>query len=157
MLNLLGPRPYSDRIVDAIYAGELWEHLERDAASRLTRECLRVLKPGGVLRICVPDGEAFWREYLRKLDEQLARPPLEREACSLDDHVRMYFRDICTRRRLLGSMGHFHKWQYDEVQLTALFSDSGFREVRRHAFHDSRIPDIEQVERSDFLIVEGVR
>lgn len=69
----------------------------------------------------------------------------------------MYFREICTRKKWFGSMGHTHKWQFDEVQLIALLEQCGFEEVARMRFHESRIEDVDLVERSDFLIVEGVK
>jgi hypothetical protein len=48
-------------------------------------------------------------------------------------------------------------FSYRSFQLVDLFERLGFREVRRMAFHDSRIPDIARIERSPFLIVEGVK
>lgn len=155
--DLLKPLPYTDESVSSIYSGELWEHFELPDAVRLTLECRRVLAPGGVLRICVPDGAAFWRRYLEIYDEEMARPSGARAADRLRDHVQLYFHDIATRRIWLGSLGHIHKWQFDEVQLVQLLREAGFVEVGRMRFHESRIPDIERVERSDFLIVEGVK
>lgn len=155
--NLAKPLPYADETVSCIYAGELWEHFEYPDAERLTRECLRVLAPGGVLRLCVPDGPAFWARYLELCDEEMKRPRETRSAERLHQHVEMYFKDILTRRVWLGSLGHTHKWQYDEVQLVELLEDCGFASVERMAFHRSRIPDVNQVERADFLIVEGVK
>ncbi|MDA8360850.1 MAG: methyltransferase domain-containing protein [Gammaproteobacteria bacterium] len=151
------PLPWRDMSVAAIYAGELWEHLEYPDARRLMRECFRVLKPGGVLRICVPDGIAFWQRYLELFDEEVARAPQERDAKRLRAHVALYFADICTRPALFKSVGHFHKWQFDEVQLTDLFFECGFMETARMAFGVSRIDGIAAIERSDFLIVEGLR
>lgn len=69
----------------------------------------------------------------------------------------MFFDDICTRRTYLGSMGHTHKWNYDEIQLIEMFEESGFSNVERMQFHESAIPQVEKVERADFLIVEGVK
>ena len=155
--DLAKPLPYPEASVACIYAGELWEHFEYADAARLTRECQRVLAPGGVLRVCVPDGVEFWRRYLELHREQLARPPTQRNAASLRDHVQLYFHDIATRRIVLGSLGHTHKWQFDEVQLVKLFEKSGFVSVQRMTLHDSRIPDVDLVEQSDFLIVEGVK
>lgn len=155
--DLLKPLPFTEGAVGCIYAGELWEHFEYADAAKLTRECLRVLAPGGVLRVCVPDGVAFWERYLDIHREQMARPRDQRSAAPLRSHVQLYFNDIATRRILLGSLGHTHKWQYDEVQLTELFEESGFVSVQRMTLHDSRIPDVDLVERSDFLIVEGVK
>jgi predicted SAM-dependent methyltransferase len=155
--NLLKPLPYSEASVSCIYAGEVLEHFELPDAVGLARECLRVLAPGGVLRICVPDGAAFWRRYIEIYDEELARPPPGRAPERLIDQVGLYFHDIATRRNWLGSLGHTHKWQFDEVQLTAILADIGFDQVRRMRFHDSRIPDVARLERSDFLIVEAVK
>lgn len=155
--DLRRPLPFRDGAAACIHAGELWEHFELSDAERLTRECLRVLAPGGALRICVPDGAVFWRRYLEIYDAEMAKPEPQRAAQALRTHVGLYFRDIATRRILLGSIGHTHKWQFDEVQLVELLKQAGFVEVRRMRFHDSRIPDVARVERSDFLIVEGVR
>lgn len=156
-LNLSGPLPWAEGSVSCIYAGEVWEHFEYDDALRLTRECHRVLAPGGVLRLCVPDGKQFWGKYLELLDGEMAKPRSERDAGRLRDHVQMFFNEICTRKVRLGFMGHFHKWQFDEVQLVELFESCGFQEVERMKYHQSRIPGVEQIERSDFLIVEGVK
>jgi predicted SAM-dependent methyltransferase len=155
--DLKKPLPYANDSVSCIYSGELWEHFEFADAARLTHECHRVLAPGGVLRICVPDGAAFWRRYLEIYDEEMTKPLEARAANLLRDHVQLYFNDIATRRIWLGSLGHTHKWQFDEVQLLQLVRDAGFVEVRRMRFHESHIPDIERVERSDFLIVEGIK
>jgi predicted SAM-dependent methyltransferase len=155
--NLFKPLPFDDASVACIYSGELWEHFEYDDAARLTAECFRVLAPGGVLRVCVPDGVAFWQNYLQLFQDLERLPKDERSAEPLRQHVQMYFTEICTRKRWLGSMGHTHKWQFDEIQLIELFESVGFSEVTRGAFHQSRIPDVSAVERSDFLLVEGVK
>jgi predicted SAM-dependent methyltransferase len=155
--DLQKPLRYADGSVACIYAGELWEHFRYADAARLTRECNRVLAPGGVLRVCVPDGAEFWRRYLEIYRDQIALPPVSRNAEALRAHVSMYFHDIATSRNWLGSIGHTHKWQFDEIQLVELLERSGFSSVRRQVFRQSRIPDVDRVESSDFLIVEGVK
>lgn len=141
--------PFPDSSCSAVYAGEVWEHFVYEDAVRLTAEAFRVLRPGGVLRLRTPDGAKMWRDYLTAYD-----------AGDLDEirrHVGMYFRDICVRRPGLGSMGHYHKWHWDEVQLCALLRDAGFVDVSRRAYHDSRIEDIKNVEADNYLQVEGVK
>jgi predicted SAM-dependent methyltransferase len=149
--------PYETDSVSCIYSGEVWEHFEYPDAVRVTAECYRVLAPGGVLRICVPDGVVFWQDYLDLFHQIMALPRPERSSEPLRGRVQMYFNEICTRRMWFGSMGHKHKWQFDEVQLVELFESQGFSDVERMPFHSSRIPDVSMVERSDFLIVEGVK
>jgi predicted SAM-dependent methyltransferase len=155
--NLCKPLPYADGSVSCIYAGEVWEHFSYADTERLTADCFRVLAAGGVLRVCVPDGPTFWRDYLDLYEQISKQPPGERSAKPLRDQIHMYFKDICTKRIWLGSMGHTHKWQFDDIQLVELFQSNGFLEVERMPFHTSRISDIQNVERSDFLIVEGIK
>ncbi|MFN7889574.1 MAG: class I SAM-dependent methyltransferase [Pirellula sp.] len=157
VLNLLRPLPFPNDSVSAIYAGELWEHLKLSDAVKLTAECFRVLQAGGVIRLVVPDGIDFWSKYLALFNEEVKLPIEERSSTRLSNHTAMFFRDICTERVLLQSVGHFHKWQYDEIQLSDQLRKAGFVDVARCKFHESRIDDVNLVERSDFLIVEGVK
>lgn len=155
--NFFKGLPYPDSSIACIYAGELWEHFEHPDALNLTKECYRVLKPGGVLRVRVPDGPTFWGKYLRLYQEEMSKPRGDRKAKALIDHTQMFFNDICTRMKYLGSMGHTHKWNFDEVQLIEMFEVNGFTSVERMQFQKSRIPDVHCVEHSDFLIVEGIK
>src|SRR5436309_15010871 len=44
------PLSFPDRHFDAVYHAHLLEHLPRPHALPFLRECLRVLRPGGILR-----------------------------------------------------------------------------------------------------------
>ena len=155
--NLLKGLPYKTNSVTCIYAGELWEHFEYEDAFKLTKEVYRALIPNGVIRICVPDGPTFWKKYLKIYENMMSKPQKTRDAEPLRRYTQMFFDDICTRRMIIGSMGHTHKWQYDEVQLIDMLEKNGFTQVGRMSFGESRIPNILAVERSNFLIVEGVK
>lgn len=61
--------PFPDENFDAVYGSHVLEHLEPDAAARLLRECHRVLRPEGIVRIVVPDLEAIAKLYLESLAE----------------------------------------------------------------------------------------
>ena len=54
-LDVRNGLPFADGAVDAIYTVELFEHLFSDELSAVLRECARVLKPGGGIRIGVPN------------------------------------------------------------------------------------------------------
>jgi predicted SAM-dependent methyltransferase len=49
--------PFADESIDFIYTSHWLEHLFLDTAERLLRETYRVLKFGGILRVCLPDLE----------------------------------------------------------------------------------------------------
>ena len=50
--DLNGAVPLADGVADAVVCSHVLEHVE--APIRLVRECGRILKPGGVLALCVP-------------------------------------------------------------------------------------------------------
>ena len=56
--------PFGTEQVDACYASHVLEHLTRAQARALLLESFRVLRPGGIIRLVVPDLEAIVREYL---------------------------------------------------------------------------------------------
>ena len=47
--------PLRDQTADFIFSSHFLEHLFRRDAERLLKDCLRALKHGGTIRICVPD------------------------------------------------------------------------------------------------------
>lgn len=55
--------PYADCSVDEVYASHLLEHFDyNEEVPAVLKEWVRVLRPGGMLRISVPDVEKFCKE-----------------------------------------------------------------------------------------------
>lgn len=149
--------PFDDGSVDGVYHSHMLEHLDREVADVLMLEVLRVLKPGGVHRIVVPDFETVVREYLTHLDAADADPSLQRDHDSyvsavLEQSVRREAAGTSEqkplRRRvenaLLGDArrrGETHQWMYDRVNLGALITESGYREAHHMTYDTSLIPD----------------
>ncbi len=89
------PLPFESGTVDAVYASHVLEHLDREEGLGLLQECRRVLKPGGILRIVVPDLEDLCRFYLDRLNAVCEQPTAKNETAYdwaylqlLDQHVR---------------------------------------------------------------------
>lgn len=61
--------PFADAEVDVCYSSHFLEHLSRAQARSLVEEAGRVLKPGGIIRLAVPDLEAMTKEYLSVLTQ----------------------------------------------------------------------------------------
>ena len=148
--------PFAENSIAAVYGGEILEHFTQAQAVKFLDECFRVMMPGGVLRIRVPDNFGFWRRYVTEFEEAFARPRGD-WTTSHERFVKMFFNDICVSRPWLNSMGHYHKWMFDEITLIRIFEDAGFVETERCRKHDSRIPDIASVESREDLIVEGIK
>jgi len=60
--------PYPDNFFDLVYHSHLLEHFSKDEAPQFLRECFRVLKHEGILRVVVPDLEGIARFYLQALE-----------------------------------------------------------------------------------------
>ncbi|MCP4082694.1 MAG: methyltransferase domain-containing protein [Pirellulaceae bacterium] len=67
--DIRGGLPFADNSFDAAYHSHVLEHLTPAQGEALVLECHRVLRPGGVLRVVVPDLEQISRIYLRMLDD----------------------------------------------------------------------------------------
>jgi SAM-dependent methyltransferase len=63
--------PFPDAGFDAVYSSHVLEHLAPEHGEALIGEMHRVLAPGGVVRVVVPDLEGICREYLTRLEAAL--------------------------------------------------------------------------------------
>ena len=57
------PLTFEDNTFDLIYCSHVLEHIERDRTQLILNEWVRVLKPGGTLRISVPSFESLSKIY----------------------------------------------------------------------------------------------
>jgi len=73
--------PLADASSDVVYHSHVLEHFSRAGGASFLLECHRVLKPGGVLRIAVPDLEAIVRSYLASVDKLRDERTNDRERC----------------------------------------------------------------------------
>ena len=68
-IDLRKKLPFHENYFDLVYHSHVLEHFTCTDAKNLLDECYRILKPGGIIRIVVPDLENIVREYLHILDE----------------------------------------------------------------------------------------
>ena len=68
------PLPYLDSTFDAVYTNHVLEHLTPAEGLFFVSELFRVLKPGCICRVVVPDLERNCREYLKCLDDYSSNP-----------------------------------------------------------------------------------
>jgi predicted SAM-dependent methyltransferase len=68
--------PLADASCAVVYHSALLEHIRREDVLSFLRECHRVLQPGGIIRVGVPDLERLCRLYLQKLEAALEGDPV---------------------------------------------------------------------------------
>ena len=66
--------PFDNNIFDGVYHSHVLEHFTQTDGRRFLGECHRVLKPGGVLRVAVPDLAQICRLYLEAKEKSETGP-----------------------------------------------------------------------------------
>ena len=132
--------PALDNSLDVVYHSHLIEHLLASEAASFIKECYRVLKRGGLLRILVPDLRLFANAYINNDKHFLENY----RKLALENNLEVY---STPSQIFLGMMhGHEHKWAYDFESLYKLLVDSGFINIGKTLFQSSKIIDICAVE-----------
>lgn len=65
--NLMDALPFDDQSFTACYSSHVIEHFHESDALKIFKEVYRVLSPGGIFRVVVPDFEDCTKEYLSTL------------------------------------------------------------------------------------------
>jgi predicted SAM-dependent methyltransferase len=138
--------PIADNGIDFIYSEHFIEHIERSDALRLLRECHRVLRPHGVLRLSTPDLRVLVEEYradrLTKWTDVDWNPST---ACALLNE---------------GMREWGHRYVYDDTELIAQLRDAGFATAKRakwrHSEHEA-LANLELRPDHDELIFEAMK
>jgi len=121
--DLREPLPWSAEVFDAVYSSHVLEHLTPTAGRELLAEQFRVLKPGGVCRVVVPDLEGICRQYLQELEgawERRDDTALRRYRWAVLELLDQMVREETggELRRLLNS------GDFDEIQARERFGDA---------------------------------
>jgi predicted SAM-dependent methyltransferase len=113
---------FNDETVDLIYCCHAFQYFDRTAAGAVLREWHRILKPGGVLRLAVPDFDALAELYRRQGDLDLIIGPL------------------FGRIEIVSPQGRqviFHKTVYDETTLSQMCINAGFKSAARYDWRET--------------------
>jgi hypothetical protein len=140
--NLRKGIPLPDASVEAICHGHYLEHIDRSDRHLLMAEIHRVLIPGGIHRVWVPDLAVKLKIYDETL--KLARggmvPPARHERSIANIYQQSVRRESASTRNaawprrlfenlVLGDArrrGETHQWMYDEVTLSWVLEEAGF-------------------------------
>lgn len=109
---------YPDGSVSLVYATHFLEHLSYQQGAAFLKECYRVLRPGGVVRIGVPDTGLLTKMYVDDPTQ-----------LSLYDEINAGCARAKTSAEKLCEVlwGGGHQAVYDEETLSSAVSSAGFR------------------------------
>lgn len=130
--------PWPDNLFTNVYSSHMLEHLYRDDALYCISEIFRVLQPGGILRIAVPDLDEMIDSYNPKDPEE--------------------FLEVFFEARHRDAAKNQHHWHYNECLLKNILISAGFREVTRCIYKKGKIADIEIIDqRPNSLFMEAIK
>jgi len=98
--DLLGRVPLPDDHAALVYSSHFLEHIPREQVAGFLTECWRILAPGGVLRLVLPDLENLCRAYLTHR---------ERGEHEQANFVVLEMTDQCVRRESGGELGRYYR------------------------------------------------
>lgn len=137
--------PLKDCSFDYVFSEHMIEHIPYDQGLQMLRECYRVLKPGGRLRIETPDltkmiglfSTEKSKEHMSYIDWSIGK-------FSHSDEVRV-FHECFVLNRMVREWGH--QFIYDAWTLSHAMSAVGFKNCRQLAVGNS--------EDLQFMNIEG--
>lgn len=140
---------YAEASIDKIYSSHMLEHMDRASGERVIRECYRLLKPGGVFRLVVPDLAFHAQRYLEHVHEANS----SRDAH--DDFLwNVYGGYLVPRRK-----GAYHRYMYDWPTLRTLLQAAGFRHLVKQNHRSSIDPELAELDSrpGDSLHIDAIK
>lgn len=127
-----GLKEYKNETVDHIVASHFIEHLSREEGLSFLKECHRILKPEGILRISIPDARIISDAYINNKisDYREFNIGVEKAKDSAQSLWEMLFSG--------------HKTLYDAQSLIEVLRGTGFQNVKQMNFLESHSPIIEK-------------
>jgi predicted SAM-dependent methyltransferase len=132
-LDLREDLPFETGTVSLIYSEHLFEHLEYPGeVVHLLCESLRVLEPGGIFSVGVPDAGETLMQYARGDLPHLLK------AWSLDERLQWFPPWVWATPmhcvNFFFRQGREHKYAYDFETLALVLRDAGFADAKRRDF-----------------------
>lgn len=156
-LDATGRFPFADGTFDHVFAEHMIEHVPYGGGLAMLRECFRVLKPGGRIRISTPD----LRSIVALLGDDLS--PLQRAYVEWGAENYVDRGDPPRAMAMVNKImrGWGHQFLYDEETLRESFGLAGFAEVERVRVNESRDPFLAGIDNArkypeGFLDLESV-
>lgn len=119
--------PFRSNSVDSIYSTHMFEHFYPDELRRLLGDCHRVLKPGGGIRLIVPNLESAIQAYSQNRNDWFD-PSFPRAFNSLGGRFANFI--FCDGQ---------HRTAFDFTHLGEVLTKAGFRNVGRSSEGNSRL------------------
>ncbi len=129
--------PFDDGSVDVIFSEHFFEHIDyTEEAPYFLAECRRVLAPGGVVRIIVPDAGRYLQAYAAAGWSGLVQLR-QLQPDNFDRYTNCRYRTKMELVNEIFRQAGTHKFAYDAETLIRLLQDAGFSRVQQQSYGQS--------------------
>jgi predicted SAM-dependent methyltransferase len=142
--------PFPDDVFDYVRSEHMIEHLPHESARLMLRECARVLRPSGRIRIATPDLDRLVDLYRNRRAQRPEESAYIRwvAASLMGDPARA--QPIFVLNNAFRAWGHM--FLYDEELLRSMLSDAGFADIRRYEVGESDDGELVRGERHGQIV-----
>jgi len=135
--NLEYGLPLEKNSVDYIYSDNFIEHLFKEDAIKLLKDCYKVLKKRGIIRIVTPDLSKVVKNYRV--------------------NKRNFLETVFNLKR--QEYFSYHKYLYDFEMLKEILEKIGFSEIKKCSHGKGKVPDIKKLDSSNplNLYIEAIK
>ena len=105
--------PFEEESVNLIYASHVFEYFDREEASTVLQTWKKSLKPGGIIRLAVPNFEMYSKLYNEK-------------KITLNQCIGPLY----GKWKMTDTQNIYHKTTYDFFSLRQLLQNVGFKNIR---------------------------
>jgi len=144
--DLTRPFPVESGTISFIFSEHFIEHVTLEQATNILRECHRMLRPEGVLRISTPDLRMLINVYLSgRLSDWTDVGWTPSTPCQmLNEGMRLWS----------------HRFIYDTDEINRILEETGFQKVKRVRWRESEHQELTGLECRPFhgeIILEAVK
>lgn len=134
--------PFVSESVDKIYCSHFLEHIPLDKGKHVLKECRRILKNGGVMRLVVPDLFYYAEKYVDQTKEFLKKSELVQNREVHDKFLNTLYGAYLKKNRY----GAEHCYMYDLPTLVSILKKVGFEKVRKCQYQEGEDEELSRLD-----------
>jgi len=142
--------PLPENTFAYVYSEHMIEHISLDDGLYMLKECYRIMKPGGVIRLVTPNLRFLMEFYTgAKSDTQAAYKEFSKRYFKQP----VLFNDAVVINNFFRDWGH--KFIHDEDSLHGILKIAGFQAIRTGSVYESEHPVLHNIEHHQLEITDA--
>ncbi len=143
MLDATKRFPFNNNTFDYVYSEHMIEHISWEQGQFMLKECFRILKPGGKIRIATPDMEKYLNLYFNELkpeDQKIIQFCTDRFIKGISEYKPSFVINTIFRNWR-------HQFLYDRDLLELAFFKAGFVNMNNCEYSNSDDNNLQGLEK----------